>query len=307
MRPRNAPADALAREQRALVVSASGSAVLGVVGIVWGVLASAGVLVFDGVYTLAGILLSAVSLVASRAVAHAPDTEFPFGRHAATPLAVAVQGTALAATLVYGAVDAVTTILDGGSDADQSTLVAYGLVSGVASVALAVLIGRLAPGSELADAEVVSWRAGAVLAAVVLVGGLAGLALVRAGHADVAAYTDPVLVLIAVALLARLPVDLLRSAAHELLEGAAPAPIRAVVDDAVREVREQFGLPSPLVRATKLGNRLYVEVDFVVEAHRWEIDDEDDVRRAVTDRIADELPFESWVTVELTTDRALAE
>jgi predicted Co/Zn/Cd cation transporter (cation efflux family) len=60
------------------------------------------------------------------------------------------------------------------------------------------------------------------------------------------------------------------------------------------------------VRATKLGRRLYVEVDFVVAEHHWDVDDEDRVRRAVTDAL-EALPFDVWANVELTTDRELAE
>jgi len=293
-------------ERRALTASLVASGLLGVVAVVWGLAARADVLVFDGIYMVAGIALVAVSLLASRAAASAPSLRFPFGRHAATPLTVAMQGAAIFATLVYGAVTAVATLVAGGSQAAGAAILAYGLVTLVVSVVVAVALQRVAPASDLAHAEVVSWRAGAVMSAVVAVGGLVAVVLQDAGHDRAASFVDPVLVLVAVASIAPLPVRLMREGMHELLEGAAPADVLDAVGRAVDAARAGFDLPDPLVRATKLGRRLYVEVDFVVEATRWDVDAEDRVRHAVTDAL-EVLPFDVWANVELTTDRELAE
>jgi predicted Co/Zn/Cd cation transporter (cation efflux family) len=300
------PEGASLGERRALTASLVASGVLGVVAVLWGLAARADVLVFDGIYMVAGIALVAVSLLASRAAAAEPSRRFPFGRHAARPLTVAMQGAAILATLVYGAVSAVATLVAGGSQAAGSAILTYGAVSGVVAVAVAVWLHRLSPDGELARAEIVSWRAGAAMSAVVAVGGLVAILLVENGHARAASFVDPVLVLVAVASVAPLPVRLMREGIHELLEGSAPSDVMATVEGAVEAARVGFGLPDPLVRATKLGRRLYVEVDFVVEAGRWDVDDEDRVRHAVIDAL-EQLPFDLWATVELTTDRELAE
>lgn len=294
-----------AREQRALVESIVASAAVGVGAVVWGALAASDVLVFDGVYMLAGIVLVGVSLLAARAASSEPDTRYPFGRHAATPLAVAMQGVALLATLVYGSVGAVGTILAGGSAADASALVAYGVSSAVLSLLVAWRLRRVGHGSDLVGAEVVAWRAGALLSAGVAVGGVVAALLVRAGHDAAAAYFDPALVLVATAVIGPLPVRLVRDGVHELLEGAPPPATRERIAAAVTDLRDRFDLPAPVVRATKLGRRLYVDLHFVVPPGRWDVDDEDRVRHAATDRLQ-ALPYEVWATVELTTDPMLA-
>jgi predicted Co/Zn/Cd cation transporter (cation efflux family) len=291
-------------EQRGLVVSLVAAAVLGAVGVVWGVLAGAGVLVFDGVFTLAGTALSAGSLLAAKVADSPPSKGYPFGRSAAVPVTIAVQGVALATTLLYAAVDAVRTILDGGSGAAQTALVAYGLVSTAASLVVILVLGRLAGGSELVGAEVASWRAGVVLSALVAVGGCVGLVLEARGWTTAGSYVDPVLVLVAVASTAAIPVRLIRTSLHELLEGAPPPEVTARIDATVAAVRHDHGLPRAVVRSTKLGKRLYVEVDFVVGKDTWTVDSEDEVRRAVVHGLED-LPYEVWVTAEVTTDPGL--
>lgn len=296
-----ARAGSAAAERSALVVSIVASAVIGGGAVVWGVLATAGVLVFDGVFLLAGILLSGVSLAAARAAAAPPSAAYPFGKHAVTPLAVALQGAALLGTVVFAAADAVTTLTSGGSDANPATMLVYGVVSAALSVVVAWWLRRRAPGSDLVDAEVAQWHAGAVLSTVVGVGGAAALALDAAGVTAATRYADPVLLLVACAVIAPVPVRLIRTAARELLEAAPPPAVTAVLGEAVADVRARFGLPEPVVRATKLGRRLYVEVDFVVAPGTWDVDAEDRVRRAVVDRLR-ATGHEVWATVEVTTD-----
>lgn len=292
-------------EGRALRGSIAGAVVLGTVAVVWGVAAQSRVLLFDGAFILLGIVLSVLSLMASRAAAQDPTVRFPFGKSAVTPLAIAVQGVALLGTLLYAAVDAVAVVVGGGSDVAPGTVVAYGLITMTCSYALARWLAHRAPGSELVAAEVAQWRAGAMLS-LVFAGG-AGLALVlaRTSLDDAVRYVDPVLVLAACVVLAPVPLRLLRAAGLELLEAAPPARVQRALDDAVAAVRAEFGLGEPFVRSTKLGSRLYVEVDFVVPDGAWDVAGEDRVRRALIAGL-DPLGYELWANVELTTDPDLA-
>lgn len=290
-------------EARALRESIAGAAVLGALAVVWGIAAQSRVLLFDGAFILLGIVLSALSLMASRAATEDPTTRFPFGKAAVTPLAIAVQGVALLGTLIYAASDAVAIITAGGSDVEPGTVIAYGLITMICSYLLGRWLTRRAPDSELVAAEVAQWRAGALLSLVFAVG--AGLALALSSFEDVVRYVDPVLVLVACAVLLPTPLRLLRAAGLELLEAAPPASVRRTLDEAVAAVRAEFGLDEPFVRSTKLGSRLYVEVDFVVAEGAWDVTGEDRVRRALISRL-EPLGYELWANVELTTDPALA-
>lgn len=291
-------------ERRAIQESIAGAAVLGTLAVAWGIAAQSRVLLFDGAFILLGIVLSALSLMASRAAAESPTTRFPFGKAAVTPLAIAVQGVALLGTLLYAAVDAVAIITAGGSDVAAGTVVAYGLITMVCSYALSRWLTHRAPTSELVAAEVAQWRAGALLSLVFAVG--AGLALALSSVGDVVRYVDPVLVLVACLVLAPIPLRLLRAAGLELLEAEPPADIRRALAEAVTAVRTEFGLDEPFVRSTKLGSRLYLEVDFVVPQGVWDVSGEDRVRRALISHL-EPLGYELWANVELTTDPELAQ
>jgi predicted Co/Zn/Cd cation transporter (cation efflux family) len=300
------PDPAAAGERAALIGSIVASSVSGVLAVVWGVLSGARIILFDGAYALIGIGIAALSLRIAHAVAAGPTRRFPFGRDGLTPLMVVGQGVALAATLFYAGTDAVTVISEGGTAVAPGNVAAYGAVTGLISLAAAWWLRRKAPGSDLVDAEAQQWRADAILSVVMVVGALVGLGLVGAGRADLADYVDPVLVLVACAVLVPTPLRLLRSGTVELLEGVPPVEITDAVHAVVEDVRQRFALDEPIVRLHKLGRKLYVEVDFVVEPGEWDVSEEDAVRRAVAEGLVP-LGLDVWAYVELTTDRALVE
>lgn len=293
-----------AREQAALRLSLVAAIVTAALAVVWGLLASSQIILFDGVYALIGIALTAIGLGASRIVDAGPTARFPFGLEALTPIVIGVQGVALLGTIAYASLEAVSTILDGGSEVAAASVAAYGAVTAVLSYVVYRRMRTSDRTSDLLDAEARAWWAGVVLSLVVVVGSLAAVGL-RAAGVGVEQYVDPVLVLVASLILLPTPLSMLRTTFVELLEGRPRPEVIEPVRAAVEEVRAEFDLPEPILRVSKVGRKLYVEVDFVVEEGVWDVAGEDRVRRAV-DRRLDLLPYDVWLTVEITADPALA-
>lgn len=294
------------REQRALRYSLLATALLAVVAVLWGWIVGSQVILLDGAYAGIGLALTWLSLRVSGLASSGPTARFPFGREALIPVVIALQGFALLATLIWAGVEAVRVIRTGGSDPATGSLLVYGVISGLVSVLLGVYCLRADRSSDLLAAEARQWLAGAVFSGLVVAGALVAAVLGRTDWSSADRYVDSVLVLAGCALLTPQPVILVRSALTELLEGAPPERVQRVVGAVVEEVRERFGLPEPhLMSSSKVGRKLYVEVVFVVVPGRWDVSGEDEVRRAVLAGLA-ELPYESWIRVELTTDRALA-
>jgi len=143
-----------------------------------------------------------------------------------------------------------------------------------------------------------------VLSLVVGVGALTAVVLRETTWAGVERYVDPVMVVVACAVIAPQPVRMVTTMLSELLEAAAPAAVQQPVLAALEAVRAEHGLDEPDVRIGKVGRKLYVEVDFVVRPGEWDVADEDRVRRAVAAGLAG-LPYDLWLNVELTTDAQL--
>ena len=294
------------RERRALLVSLGASIVLAVAALVLGVASGIRIILFDGAYMSIGLILSWASLQAARAAASGPSRRYPFGRDALAPLVVVIQGLALAGTLVLAFGDALVVIRDGGSEVNVLVISVYGLVTGVVGFVVAWWLGRLGRGSDLVAAEAAQWRAGSMLSVIMFVGALVVAGLELTTYRDVARFADPALVIVACLVLAVIPMRLIRSGVNELLEGAPSPELATRIAAAVESVRDRFGLPEPVIRAGKVGHKVYVEVDFVVPPDTWSVEDEDEVRRSI---IAALVPtgLDVWAYVAVTTDAALAD
>lgn len=294
------------RESLALRLSVAASLAIGVVGVVWGLAVDSRIMLFDGLFTFIGTALSLLSLAASRMASVRGSKAYPFGLHASVPIAVVIQGAALLGTLAFALADAVGLLFRGGTEAPKAAVVAYAMLASAVSLAVALALSRLCPESELVRAETDQWKAGAVLSVLIGVGAAAALGLVALGVDWLAPYGDPVLVILAALALAPVALRMVRTGGRELLEAAPPADLNAAISSAAREVGLDRGLNEPVIRATKLGRRLYLEVDYLVDAGRWDVSDEDDVRHDLLARL-DGLGYDLWASIELTTDPELAD
>ena len=113
-----------------------------------------------------------------------------------------------------------------------------------------------------------------------------------------AAYVDPVMVLVTCAVFLRPPLRMVRTTILELLEGAPPLAMQQPVLDVVRDVFRQFEIAEPVVRMTKVGQKLYVEIEAEVRPDAT-VADEHRVRTAVR-RGLEAIPLEVWLNFELT-------
>lgn len=284
-------------ERRALLWSIVVTAALGGLGIAWGILSGSQMILLDGMYAVVGILVSLLLLRASTLARRQPTRRYPFGRESVTPLVISVQGFVLIATLIYAAAEALAAIREGGSDITAGWAVAYAVLTTVASRGVWVWLRSQAEGSDLLDAETTAWRIAALRGVGMAIGFTAILLLEGTALDDWTPYIDPAMVLATCAVFIVAPVRMVRGTLVELLEGAPPRAIDEPVRAAVDEVRARFDLEAPSVLVTKIGRKLYVEVEGLV-APDVTVRQEEEVRAALRGRL-EELPFDVWLTLEL--------
>lgn len=295
-----------ARDRRLLLLSVWASAAFAVLASVWGVLSDSSMIVFDGLSSFASIGLSMLAVVALRTSRRGPDDRYPWGREVWEPLVVVVKAVALAALCVYAVIGGVTDLLGGGREVSTGWALAYAILATVAG-AVVTLIMRRGGRSDLVRAEAAEWVGDTLLSLGVLVGFVVAVVLVSAGRPDLAAYVDPAMVVVVSLAFLRIPARLVGEGMRELLSMSPPAQTQADLAAAVEAVREEFGLAEAFLRASKVGGRVDVEVDYVVgegsSVHT--VADGDVVRQALHDRLA-ALGHERSVIVAFTTDRRWA-
>ena len=292
--------DSLRVERRMLGVSSIAAVVFAVLGIGWGWVAQSSVILLDGAYALIGLGLGRLSLHAARLVAAGPTPKYPFGREALAPLMVGIQGMVLLGTFGFASFDAVGVMLEGGSETAVGSALGYAVVSLIGSVGLWWYLRARAAESELVQAEASQWAAGWVLSAGMLVGFGVALLLEQTSLAQFAAFADPVLVLLASAVILPTPLRMITQMYTELLEGRPPTQVREPIEQAVLAVSVAHGLPEPTIRLGKLGRKLYLELDYLVD-DEWAVGEADLVRRQLLTDLSE--PGRSlWINVELHCD-----
>ncbi len=280
-----------------LVVSIVASGALGALGIVWGIATRSQMILLDGAYAIVGIVLSGLLLFASSLSEREPSRRYPFGMEAVTPLAIAMQGFVLLATLLYAVYEAVLSIRSGGSDVTAGWAIAYGVVVTVGSVVVTVWMRGATGSSDLLASETAAWAV-AAWRGVGMVVGFALLAVVeRSSWSDAAPYIDPAMVLVSCLVLVSTPLRMIRGTVVELLEGAPPEEIRRAVDVAVADLVASFALSDPDLSSAKVGPKLYVELTASADPDLT-IAEEARIRTSFEERLAD-LPLDVWSTVEL--------
>jgi cation diffusion facilitator family transporter len=294
------------RDQRLLLISVWVSAGFAVVSSVWGILAGSSMIVFDGLYSFVSVGLSLLAVLALRFSGRGADERFPWGREAAEPVAVVLKAGTLGALCLYAAVQGVVDIVHGGREMAFDWAVAYAALTAVV-VLLVGLVLRRGAGSDLVRAEAAEWLADALLSAFVLVGFVVALVLDRSGRGDLAAYVDPAMVVLGSLVFLRVPARLVVGAMREVLAMSPPPPVLDDLRSMVEAVRERYGFAEVVLRATKIGSRVDVDVVYVVGVGTQvaTVEQCDEVRADLVQRLAP-AGYDRALTVSFTADRRYA-
>lgn len=295
-------------DARALLVSVWASVAFAVVSLAWGLTLGSQLIVFDGLYSFVGVGLSLLAVLALRTTRKGSDERYPWGREVWEPLTIMVKAVALGGLCVYALFAAVAEILRGGQEVAAGWAVLYAVVATAAGFAISAYLRRHSgQGSDLVRAEAAEWTGDTLLSLGVLGGFLVALLLEMAGRGDLARYVDPALVVVVSAAFLRVPARLLAEGMREVLTMSPRQAIQQELQACLREVEADYGFTESFLRTSKVGSRLDVEIDFVVdEASKAQpVQWFDAVRQDLQDRLR-ALGHAPSMTVSFTADRKWA-
>jgi cation diffusion facilitator family transporter len=296
-------------DTRALLVSVWASAAFAGVSLVWGLLTGSLTIVFDGLYSFASVALSLFSVWALRASRRGADERYPWGREVWEPLTIVVKAVALGGLCVYALIGAAVELWNGGREVDAGWAVAYAVLAtaGGAAVSLYLRGHARRGGSDLVRAESAEWTGDTLLSVGVLVGFVVALVLQARGRPDLARYVDPAMVALISALFLRVPAKLITEGFREVLTMSPDTAVMEQLRSCVRDVEARYGFVESFLRASKVGPRLDVEIDFVVDdsSRAQNVHDFDRVRQDIHDRL-EPLGFTRSTLVTFTADRRWA-
>lgn len=297
-------------EQRLLVQSVIMAIVFAVIGIVTGVLAKSQMIIFDGLYSLVSVGLSALSLLAMKFMSKNDYKKYPFGKDIVDPLVVILEYSVILITISSSIIGAIKALLSGGRAVNLDVALWYSIISTVLCFVMYFQFKNKSKkfSSGILVAESSQWLFDAIASAGVLVTFIAVYIFKYFNiFNSFLPYIDPIMVIILGAGFARLPIISIGTALKEVLDMAPEGELAQELQNMINQIEKKYKFKESFLRVSKARKTLWVEVDFVVDKDSKiaTIQEQDLVREEISQKIH-HLGYDKWLTVAFTVDRKWA-
>jgi predicted Co/Zn/Cd cation transporter (cation efflux family) len=291
-------------EQRLLKLSIACTLAVGAIGVACGLWIHSDAIVFDGIYSLVDVALTAGSLTVSRLVALEGTRRFQYGFWHLEPMVEVFGGVLLGLACIYAAIDAVGGLISGGHVVEFGIGAAWAAVLALVGLSIAMLMRRKSRllQSALLAMDSRTWLVSGLLSLALLIGFGCAIAMEGTRLAPWIPYLDSAILLFLSLAMLTVPVLGTWRAVHEVLQ-VAPGELDEAVRTTMQEVVERNGFLDFSSHVAKVGRARFVEVHILVPpGTSGTVDEADRIRRWIAERL-DAKPPQFWLTVDFTTDR----
>ncbi|MCR6108477.1 cation transporter [Salipaludibacillus agaradhaerens] len=297
----------LALERKLLTLSVIGALVFALIGIVWGIMSSSQMIFFDGVYSFISVILSMFSLLMAQFMTKSDTRRFPYGKEVLEPISIIVKYTAILILCIIAVISAIQAILSGGREISLGFALLYSFMSTIGCWIVFVILNKRKMVSGFITAEANQWKMDTLLSAAVLLGFLIASLISRTSYSAFIPYVDPLMVLIVMGYFLKVPIVEMIKAFREVLDMAPAQFIQKNVKEATDNIQNHYQIEESILRISKAGNMLYIEIDFVLnkESKIKTVADQDKIREEISEQTKS-LKYKKWLTVSFTHNKKWA-
>jgi predicted Co/Zn/Cd cation transporter (cation efflux family) len=281
-----------------------------IIGISWGIAIQSGIILFDAIYSGVSIILSVMSLYALNLVNNdeqhhlgVQKSSFQMGRTAIEPLVITIKSIVIIVICLYGMANAISAII-GGVEEPMNAMagMGYGMITSAICLSSWLYIkktGKDMP--DLVQAESEQWLVDTAFSVLVIISFVISYILGQMSMGNIASYIDPAAVIITSLYFIQVPGKRLIQSIKELLIMAPDADIQQHLTRTANEVSRNHKLGMPVVRSTKTGRQLAVDITFVLDTqnNQLTLNDFDKFRSEIEAKLKP-LEFDLWLNVSFT-------
>lgn len=252
--------DAAATEQRALRISTAGYLLMGFLGIGFFLATRSEAILLDGVYSLVSFGASIMAGRVARLVGRPGSASFHFGYAHFEPLLNTLRGFLVVGLSAFALVSAVDALLHGGRSIAAGIAVLYGVSAATLCLLMAWNQRRLAKrvASPLLEVDARTWFLDGIISTGAAAAFVTAFVFERLALHDLLPYVDPVLVVVLVLVMARVPLEALWTNLREVLQVAPQEKDQALVRAAVEKAVADLPTREIQIRMVKVGRYFYV-------------------------------------------------
>ena len=296
-------------ESYLLKISTLGTLFFAVLGIAWGWTVKSEMILFDGMYSLGGVILSLLALMGSIYINKKDYEMYPFGKKMIEPLIVIIKSLAIFIMCIYSLTGSIKDLINGGNEVQYGYALIYALVSTLGCGIAYFFLKKKgkAINSSLVNIESSQWLMDTLLSMGVLVGFLIANIIKHTEFIWFNKYLDPLMVIICSSVFIKMPIKSLGDGLKELLEFKADDSITLEIDKLVEGIEREYNFEDTITRVSKTGNDLRIEIDFIYneESNIKVLDEMDGVREKIFNSLS-HINYEKWLNVSFTKDKKWA-
>ena len=299
----------LTEEKRLLRISVYGALAFALLAMVWGVLEGSNVMLFDGIYSLISVGLTLVSLISAAFMEKKDNHRFPFGKEMMEPMVILGKFLVIGILCLFAFFSGLTALLSGGHEVDNVSGAIYAILAAVGCYLVYFFLHRKGKNmdSGFVDAESQQWLMDFFLSLAVLAGFVSGYFMENTPLASYTRFIDPLMVMLLSGYFLKVPITSIGKQVREVLDMAADEKYLKRCREIVGQLEEKYGFEESFLRVSKSGQKLFIEIDFVVNPKAWQptLSEQDMIREEILSRLQ-EVPLVKWLNVAFTNDRKWA-
>lgn len=296
-------------ESYLLKISTLGTLFFAVLGIAWGWTVKSEMILFDGMYSLGGVILSLLALMGSIYINKKDYEKYPFGKKMIEPLIVIIKSLAIFIMCIYSLTGSIKDLINGGNEVQYGYALIYALISTLGCGIAYFFLKKKgkAINSSLVNIESSQWLMDTLLSMGVLVGFLIANIIKHTEFIWFNKYLDPLMVIICSSVFIKMPIKSFGDGLKELLEFKADDSITLEIDKLVEGIEREYNFEDTITRVSKTGNDLRIEIDFIYneESNIKVLDEMDGVREKIFNSLS-HINYEKWLNVSFTKDKKWA-
>ena len=300
-------------EQQVLRFSIVMTFVMTIVGLTFGFLASSMTIIFDSVYELIDVVMTALALVVSKLIVASTTTHatnrrlterFTMGFWHLEPIVLGANGILLMGASVYGFINAIDSILTGGRQLAFDYALAFAVLSLIIELSMGLFIYRANKQikSDFVALDAKAWLMAAAITVAYLFAFSFGLAAQDSGFAHITPYVDPVILALVCLIVTPIPFTTVRRALADILL-VTPPELKHHVDTIAEDFVRRYGFDTHRAYVARVGRGRQIELYFLVPENypartlaEWDL-----IRDEVSDAIGGDTPHH-WLTIMFTSD-----
>lgn len=251
-------------ESKILKLSVMGTLFFAVLGISWGWLVNSDMILFDGIYSFIGVILSSASLFVCKIIKEKDNRDFYFGKYILEPLIITINSLVLTIMCTYSMISSIQTLLAGGNSVNINSAFIYSIIStiGCAVVFLGIKSKNKKEQSELIKSETVQWFMDFLLSGSIFIGFLIVIILSNTKFKEIVVYIDPIMVLLASMVCVRNPIKRFVRNFKEVVGLIKPEKVSRQVEKQIKAIENNYGFLKAATKVMKRGRSIQIEINF---------------------------------------------